>query len=90
LWISSWSRSAVNAVGTAVAAYIALYLISEVHFFAELRPWLFTSHSGAWRELFQERVDWGALARHLAALLGFTFLFAALAFRRFRTREENA
>lgn len=89
-WISSWAKSAVNAVGTAVALYLTLYVITEVHFFAELRPYLFTSHTTYWRELFQERIDWPALGRHAAALVGFTCLFSALAFRRFRRREEGA
>lgn len=89
-WISSWARSAVNAVGTAVALYLTLYVIAEVHFFAELRPWLFTSHAAYWRALFQEHIAWGELARHAAALLGFSLLFTALAFRRFRRREEGA
>jgi len=89
-WISSWSRSAVNAAGTAVGLYLTLYVIAEVHFFVDLRPWLFTSHSAYWRELFQEHIDWPAVGRHASALLGFSFLFAALALRRFRLREESA
>ena len=67
-----------------------LYLIAEVHFFAELRPWLFTSHAACWRELLQESPDTEALLRHASASLGFTFLFLALGFRRFRRREEGA
>jgi len=87
-WISSLAKSAVNAVGTAVALYLVLYVIAEVHFFAELRPYLFTSHAAFWRGLFQERIDWPELGRHAATLGGFTFLFTALAYRRFRRREE--
>ena len=89
-WISSLAKSAVNAVGTAVALYLTLYVIAEVHFFADLRPWLFTSHAAYWRALFQERIDWHELGRHAAALAGFACLFTALAFRRFRRREEGA
>jgi len=86
--VSSLTRSAVNAVAASVGLYLVLYVIAEVHFFAELRPWLFTSHASCWRELFQERVDWAELGRHAAALAGFTALFLALALRRFRLREE--
>ena len=88
-WISSLTRSAVNAVSTAAALYLVLYLIAEVHFFADLRPWLFTSHAAAWRELFQEEPDLTALGRHVSASLGFTCLFLALGFGRFRRREEH-
>lgn len=86
--ISSWSRSGVNAVGASVAAYMILYVISEVHFFEELRPWLFTSHMSYWRGLFREQVDWPELLRHAARLMGFACFFLGLAFHRFRTKEE--
>ena len=74
---------------TAFALYLVLYVIAEVHFFEELRPWLFTSYMSYWRGLFREEVDWGSLLRDGARLLGFGFLFLGLAFRRFRNREER-
>ena len=89
LWISSRARSAVNAVGTAVAVYLVLYVVSEVHFFAELRPWLFTSHAAYWRGLFQEEIPWGEVLQGASKLLGFSALFTALALRGFRRGEER-
>lgn len=86
-WIATWSRSAVNAVGTAVALYLVLYVVAEVHFFQDLRPWLFTSYASSWRGVFREEIDWGTLVRDGAKSLGFATLFVALAFRRFRRRE---
>ena len=88
-WISAWSRSAVHAVGTAVALYLVLYVVAEVHFFQDLRPWLFTSYLAYWRELFREEIAWEPLVRDAAKLLAFAALFLALALRRFRTREET-
>lgn len=87
--VSAWSRSAVNAVGTAVALYLVLYVASEVHLFEALRPWLFTSYLAFWRGLFREHIDWPELLRDGSKLLAFACLFAGLAFRRFRTREER-
>ncbi|MBL8842835.1 MAG: ABC transporter permease [Planctomycetes bacterium] len=87
-WIATFTRSAVNAVGAAVALYLVAHVISEVHFFEALRPWLFTWHATAWRALFREEIAWRELAHHAAALLGQSALFLALAFRRFRRREE--
>lgn len=86
--ISAWSRSAVNAVGASVVLYLVLYIVSEIHFFQELRPWIFTSDVAYWRGLFQERIPWGDLGESAARLLGFSALFTALAYRRFRIREE--
>ena len=76
-------------MSTAAALYLVLYLIAEVHFFADLRPWLFTSHAAFWRELFQEQPDRQELLRRASSSLGFTCLFLALGFRRFRRREEH-
>ncbi len=87
--ISAWMRSPVNAVGTSVALYVILYVVAEIHFFEELRPWLFTSYMGFWRELLQEDIVWRHVLRDAARLLGFTTLFLALALHRFRTREED-
>ncbi len=89
LAIASYARSAVNAVGLAISLYLVLYVVAEVHFFEELRPWLFTSYMAYWRELFREQVDWGALCADGARLLGFAALFLAVALHRFRTREER-
>ena len=86
--VSSWSRSPVNAVGIAVSLYLVLYLISEVHFFRELRPYLFTSHMAYWRGLFRSTVEWDQLGRDAARLGAFSFVFLALAYRRFCTREQ--
>ena len=87
LWIGSWVRTPVNAVGTSIALYLVLYVVCEIHFFRELRPWLFTSYASYWRGLFREEIDWVGLGRDASKLLGFAALFTALAFRRFRLRE---
>lgn len=89
LWISAWSKSAVNAVGTSVALYLVLYVIAEIPFFTDLRPWLFTSYMPYWRSLFREEIPWGEVVRDAARLLGYACLFLGLAFRRFRRREES-
>lgn len=88
LLISTWVKSPVNAVGVSVSFYLVLYVISEIHFFRDLRPYLFTSYIAYWRELFRETVDWTRLLRDAARLLAYTLLFLALAYRRFRIREE--
>lgn len=85
--VSVCARNPVNAVGISVSLYLVLYVISEVHFFRELRPYLFTSHIAYWRGLFRTTVDWPALARDASKLLAFSFLFLAVAYRRFRLRE---
>lgn len=88
-WVATWLRSAVNAVATAVALYLVMYVIAEIHFFETLRPWLFTSYMSYWRGLFREEIDWAGVLRDGARLAGFAALFCALAFRRFRLREEH-
>jgi len=87
-WISTWVRSPVNAVGTAVSLYLMMYVVSEIHFFQELRPWFFTSYMAYWRGLFQAEIDWAEVSQSALRLAGFGFAFLALAFRRFRRREE--
>jgi len=87
--VASFARSTVNAVGLSIALYLVLYVVAEVHFFEALRPWLFTSYMSYWRGLFREEIDPGELLRDGAKLAGFAALFLAIAFHRFRTREEG-
>lgn len=89
LLVSTYSKSAVNAVGLAVSMYLVLYVIAEVHFFEALRPWLFTSYMSFWRGLFREVVALPKLLDSAARLVAFNALFLGLGLRRFRTREER-
>ena len=86
--ISSWVDRPVNATGTSVALYLVMHVISSIHFFRDLRPFLFTSYMSYWRGLFREDVDWAAMGADAAKLAGFGLLFVATAFHRFRVREE--
>ena len=83
-----WVKNSINAVAASVAIYLVLYVISEIHFFIELRPYLFTTYVGYWRGLFREQVIWSNLLQDGAKLLAFTFAFLSVAYHRFRIREE--
>ncbi len=85
---SAWLKQPVNAVGVSMALYLVLYVVCEIHFFAALRPWLFPSYQGCWRELFREQIDVQALASQMCTLAAFGCAFLALALWRFRSREE--
>ncbi|WP_372366714.1 ABC transporter permease [Candidatus Uabimicrobium sp. HlEnr_7] len=86
--LSTWIRNPLNAVSTSIALYLILYVMSEIHFFVKLRPYFFTSYMGFWREAFREEILWGQIFQDGAKILAFTFVFLALAYRRFRLREE--
>lgn len=88
LMLSAWTRNPVNAAALAVALYLVMHVVSGVHFFEELRPYLFTSYVAYWRGFFQEDIDWPGLARDAAKLAAFAFVFLAIAHNRFRRREE--
>jgi hypothetical protein len=88
-FVSAWSRGPLNAVGGTIAVYLVVLVASEARFFADLRPYLFTSSMPYWRDLFQERIAWTELGFDAAKLAGFALVFVLLAFRRFRLREER-
>lgn len=85
--VATWVKNPINAVAASVAIYLVLYVISEIHFFSELRPYLFTAYTGFWRGLFREHVIWPDLLQDGAKLLAFTFAFLAAAYHRFRTQQ---
>ena len=86
--LSVWIKHPINAVAASVATYLVLYVVSQIHFFRELGPFLFTTHLGYWRDIFREQMHWPSLLRDGAKLLAFAFGFLALAHHRFRVREE--
>ncbi|MAE64492.1 MAG: hypothetical protein CMJ18_09505 [Phycisphaeraceae bacterium] len=87
--LSTWMDNPINAVAAAVAIHLVLYVTGEIHFFRDLRPFLYTSYMGYWRGVFREEVDWGAVSRDGAKLLAFSFGFLAVAAWRFRIRQET-
>ena len=86
--VSAWVKNPINAVAASVAIYLVLYVISEIHFFTELRPYLFTTYIGYWRGLFRQQVIWPELLQDGAKLLAFAFGFLSIAYHRFRTQQE--
>jgi ABC-2 type transport system permease protein len=86
--VAVWLKNPINAVAASVAIYLVLYVISEIHFFTDLRPYLFTTYTGYWRGLFRQRIIWSTLLQDGAKLLAFTFAFLAIAYHRFRSRQE--
>lgn len=85
--VATWTQNPINAVAASVAIYLVLYVISEIHFFVELRPYLFTAYTGFWRGLFRQQIIWSDLLQDGAKLLAFTFAFLAAAYHRFRTQQ---
>ena len=86
--VSTWVRNPVNAVGVSVSVYLVLYVVAEVHFFRDLRPFLFTSYGSYWRGLFRSHIYWPEVLKDACKLLAFSTFFLALAYRRFSRREE--
>ena len=86
--VSAWVKNPINAVAASVAIYLVLYFISDIHFFIELRPYLFTTYVGFWRGFFREQIIWSDLLQDGAKLLAFTFAFLSIAYHRFRIRQE--
>ncbi len=87
--VAAFTRSAVHAAGVALAIYLVLHVVAAVPFFQDLRPFLFTSQIGAWRELLHEDIDWARLGGEVLRALSVTCLLLGVALWRFRTGEER-
>jgi ABC-type transport system involved in multi-copper enzyme maturation permease subunit len=86
--IAAWLRNPVNAVAATVAVYLVLFVISEVHFFRDLRPLLFTTYIGYWRGVFRESAPWPQILRDGAKLLAFSFAFLSVGCYLFRVDQR--
>ena len=89
LWLAALARSAVHAAGLALAVYLVLHVVASVPFFADLRPYLFTSQLGAWRGLLHEQIDWAAVGAAVLRSLASTAALLGLAQCSLRRSEER-
>lgn len=87
--LAVWMKNPINTVAASVAIYLVLYVVSQVHFFHDLQPFLFTSYVGYWRGVFQEAIDWSSLLQDAAKLMAFACLFLAIGVYRFRISQDQ-
>ena len=87
--LAVWMKNPINTVAASVAIYLVLYVVSQVHFFRDLQPYLFTTYIGYWRGVFQEAIDWSSLLQDAAKLMAFACLFLAIGTYRFRRRQDH-
>lgn len=55
------SDTPVVAIVSALALYLALYVVGRVEFFEHLRPYFFTQDMDFWRDVFKPDIPWPSL-----------------------------
>jgi ABC-2 type transport system permease protein len=84
---SSLVENAIGPIISTMAIIIVFLIISAIpiNFFKNITPYLFTTHMSSWRLFFDDPVDYAALIKSIAVLLGHIALFfgaTAVIFRR--------
>jgi ABC-2 type transport system permease protein len=83
--LSSLTNSGLTAMAAGLVLVIVMLILGSLSVFDFLQPYLFTSHFGAWINLFSQPVDWGpirdALINFTVWIIGMTGI-AWLIFRR--------
>ena len=66
----------VTAVAITLAVYLMLYIIGRIEFFADLRPFFFTTDMEFWRDVLKPAIPWYNLS-HYAGVCG-AYIFGLL------------
>jgi ABC-2 type transport system permease protein len=85
--ISTLTNSSLTALISSIVLVMVLQVLLAFSFFDWLRPWLFTGYFDAYAQLLQTDIGWTEVGKAVADCLGWTALFLALAWWRFRTRD---
>jgi ABC-2 type transport system permease protein len=87
LLLSVSTDAPLGAVGGAVLVSILSQILDSITALGGLREWLPTHWAYAWGDLLSSTVDWGEMARGVLSALVYAAVFAALAMRRFTTKD---
>jgi len=86
---SSLVENAIGPIVSTMAVIIVFLIIGslEVEFFENLQPYLFTTYISAWRDIFDDPVDYDLLGKSLFVLLGHTITFFGITLALFRKKD---
>lgn len=85
--ISTLTNSSLTALISSIVLVMVLQVLLVFSFFDWLEPWLFTGYFTTFTEVLAPETDWAEIGRALGVCLGWTVVFQALAWWRFRTRD---
>lgn len=87
--LSSFVDSSQGPTIMTMSIIIVFMIISSVDFsiFRAIKPFMFTSYMGAWREFFADPVDWQKVNKAIIALLVHITLFLGLTTWYFRKKD---
>lgn len=83
--LSALCDSPVTAVAGTLAGYLMLYIVGRIEFFADLRPFFFTTDMDFWRDVLKPEIPWADFYHYAATCGAYTFgllLLAVLIFER--------
>jgi ABC-2 type transport system permease protein len=66
-------RNPVTAVAATIAVYLMLHIVGRIEFFADLRPFFFTTDMDFWRDVLKPEVPWRDLYHYGAACGAYIF-----------------
>ena len=63
------------------------FILMNIPWFADLKPWFLTYHLNLWQQLYAQPVSWSRLGESLSLLAGFNATFFALGAAAFGVRD---
>ena len=63
------------------------FVLQQIPYFADFRPWFFTYHLNLWQFMFAEHIPWPRVFESISILLGFNLTFLVIGLTAFQVRD---
>ncbi len=87
LTLSTLTTSGLTAMASSLVLVIIMLILGSLSVFDFLRPYLFTSHFGAWIEIFSRPVDWEPIRDALINFAAWIVAMTGIAWLIFRRKD---
>jgi ABC-2 type transport system permease protein len=87
---STLTDSGLTAVAAAMVLVIIMLILGSLQVFDFLRPYLFTSHFGAWTGFFYDPVDWEPIRNALINFVAWIVVTTGIAWLIFRRKDVRS
>jgi ABC-2 type transport system permease protein len=85
--LSTLTDSGLTAMAAGMVLVIIMLILGNLSVFDFLKPYLFTSHFGAWLELFSKPIDWEPIRNAVINFLVWTVGMTGIAWLIFRRKD---
>ncbi len=84
---SSFNVKPAAATILAVSFIFVNFILMQIPFFVDLKPWFLTYHLNVWQNMFAQPIPWWRVGESVSILCGFNLTFFIIGCAAFQVRD---